>query len=192
MSPYLPADGGAVWPNKERKRHTGGYMLIGCTLKRGIFCLLFSTTLAAAGQASPKATSAVRELAGLNDELQTLAARISPSVVKIEVSGLTAVRDQRSPAVSVVARENSVGSGIVVAANGLILTNAHVVRHADVRAGDHLRPRVLNQARRADAGNARRLKARVHIPEQHITDIALIQVEANDLKALTLADSDLV
>jgi serine protease Do len=163
-------------------------MLIGCTLKRGIFCLLFSTTLAAAGQASPKATSAVRELGGLNDELQTLAARISPSVVKIEVSGLTAVHDQSSPAVSLVARENSVGSGIVVAANGLILTNAHVVEHAtsiQVTIYDH-----PDQPSTVD-GNARRLKAKI-LGRDALTDIALIQVEANDLKALTLADSDLV
>ena len=163
-------------------------MLISGTLNRGILCLVFSTALAAHGQASPRATVAVRELAGLNEELQSLAARISPSVVKIEVSGLGAVHDQSSPAVSLVARESSIGSGIVVAANGLILTNAHVVENAtsvQVTVYDH-----PDQSSSLN-GNARRLKAKI-LGRDALTDIALIQVEADDLKALTLADSDQV
>lgn len=163
-------------------------MLIGSTLKRGILCVAFCMTLAGRGQQPARAPSAVRELAGLNDELQALAARISPSVVKIEVNGLTEVHDQGSPAVSLVAREKSIGSGIVVATDGLILTNAHVVEHAtsvQVTIYDHPdQPSSL-------AGNARRLKAKI-LGRDALTDIALIQVEANDLKALTLADSDLV
>ena len=163
-------------------------MLIGCALKRGIFCVAFCTTLAAPGQPSPQARSAVQELSGLNEELQALAARISPSVVKIEVSGLTAVHDQSSPAVPLVAREKSIGSGIVVAADGLILTNAHVVEHTtsvQVTIYDHPdQPSSL-------AGNARRLTAKI-LGRDTLTDIALLQVDARDLKALTLADSDLV
>jgi serine protease Do len=167
-------------------------MLIGCTLKRGIFCLVFGTTLAASGQAPSKAVSAstpaVRELSGLNDELEALAARISPSVVKIEVSGLAAVHDQSSPSVSLVARESSIGSGIVVTTNGLILTNAHVVEHAtSVQVTVYGHPDQPSTV----AGNARRLKAKI-LGRDALTDIALLQVEANDLKPLTLADSDLV
>ena len=51
------------------------------------------------------------------------------------------MHDESSPAVSLVARENSRGSGIVAAANGFILTSAHVVEHAtSVQATIYERP----------------------------------------------------
>lgn len=50
----------------------------------------------------------------LNDELQGLAARIAPSVVKIEVSGLNAVSDLATPNASFITKESSVGSGIAL------------------------------------------------------------------------------
>jgi serine protease Do len=167
-------------------------LMFECNLSIGFVCLVFSLTLVTLGQVPRTATtasgSAVRELAGLNDELQTLAARISPSVVKIEVSGLTSVHDPNSPTVSLVARESSIGSGIIVSSDGLILTNAHVVEHAtsvQVTVYDHPdQPSAL-------AGNAHRFKAKV-LGRDVSTDIALIQIEARNLKPLTLADSDLV
>ena len=163
-----------------------------CNLGIGFVCLVFTTALATFGEAPQTATtasgSAVRELSGLNDELQTLAARISPSVVKIEVSGLTAVHDLNSPTVSLVARESSIGSGIIVSSDGLILTNAHVVEHAtsvQVTVYDH------PDQPSAREENTRRFKAKI-LGRDELTDIALIQVEAQNLKPLTLADSDLV
>jgi serine protease Do len=158
----------------------------------GIVCLVFSTTLAAFGQGPQGATVAavagVRELSNLNNELQTLAARIGLSVVKIEVTGLTSVHDPNSPAVSLVARESSIGSGIIVSSDGLILTNAHVVEHAtsvQVTVYDHPdQPSGM-------VGNIRRFKATI-LGRDAVTDIALIRIDAKNLQALTLADSDLV
>ena len=83
--------------SREKRSQSGGHIVFDCNLRIGFVCLVFTTTLASFGEAPQTATTAsvspVRELSGLNDELQTLAARISPSVVKIEVSGLTAVHD---------------------------------------------------------------------------------------------------
>jgi serine protease Do len=151
--------------------------------------LLLPAARAQEGSApSHTASSTLRQLSGLNDELQRLAARIAPSVVKIEVSGLTAVSDPATPNASFITKESSVGSGIIVDPTGLILTNAHVVAHSTsvlVTIYDHpnepgSRPEDVH-----------RLKAKV-LGLDALTDIALVKVDAKGLRALKLANSDLV
>jgi len=137
---------------------------------------------------SPTSTNTLRQLTGLNEELQSLAARIAPSVVKIEVSGLTAVSDPATPNASFITKESSVGSGIIVDPSGLILTNAHVVAHSTsvlVTIYDH-----PNESG-SHPEDVHRLKAQV-LGLDALTDIALVKVDAKGLRDLKLADSDLV
>ena len=72
-------------------------------------------------------------------------------------------------------REQGIGSGVIVSKNGYILTNNHVVEGADV----------LN----VTLPDEREFTARV-IGTDPQTDVAVIKVDAEDLPALTLADSD--
>ncbi len=72
-------------------------------------------------------------------------------------------------------REQGIGSGVIVSSNGYILTNNHVVEGADV----------LN----VTLPDEREFTARV-IGTDPQTDVAVIKVDAQDLPALTLADSD--
>ncbi len=72
-------------------------------------------------------------------------------------------------------REEGLGSGVVVSADGYILTNNHVVEGADE----------LEVA----LPDERKFKAKV-IGTDPKTDIAVIKIEANDLPTVTLADSD--
>jgi Do/DeqQ family serine protease len=72
-------------------------------------------------------------------------------------------------------RLDGLGSGVIISSNGYILTNNHVVAEADeleVRLNDD-----------------RKLSARV-VGTDPKTDIAVIKVDAADLPAATLADSD--
>lgn len=71
--------------------------------------------------------------------------------------------------------EEGTGSGVVIDANGVILTNAHVVDRAD-RVTVYLR-------------DGRSFEGRV-LGTDTLTDIAVIQVEANDLPVAELGDSD--
>jgi len=72
-------------------------------------------------------------------------------------------------------REEGLGSGVVVSADGYILTNNHVVEGAD-----ELEVQLPDE---------RKFKAKV-IGTDPKTDIAVIKIEAADLPTITLADSD--
>lgn len=71
--------------------------------------------------------------------------------------------------------ENSLGSGVIVSAQGLILTNNHVIATADV----------IEVA----LPDGKKMTATV-VGTDPDTDLALIKVDANNLPAITLANSD--
>jgi len=75
-------------------------------------------------------------------------------------------------------REQSLGSGVIVSPDGYILTANHVVEDAD-------------EIKVAVADNKKEYTARV-IGKDRATDVAVLKIEAKDLPAVTLADSDLL
>jgi serine protease Do len=139
---------------------------------------------------APKAAPApVRHgLLALDDDLQTLAERVGPAVVTIEVSGLTTVQDPNMRQTTYITKEQGVGSGIVVDPSGYILTNAHVVEHATSVSV------LVFRHRNQQAGaleHAERFTAKI-LGRDALTDLALLKVEADGLPSLKLADSDKV
>jgi len=154
------------------------------TLVAGSVVAVLSWTATAAAQApaaantdSSVASSAdARKIAGA---LSAVAAKVSPSVVQIDV----AVRDENSGVVrwykGVPSFEASVkrglGSGVILAGDGHILTNNHVIDGAlaiNVRLQD-----------------GRMLPATL-IGRDPGTDLALIKVQATGLQPAQFADSD--
>jgi serine protease Do len=73
-------------------------------------------------------------------------------------------------------REQSLGSGVIVSSDGYILTNNHVVENAD-------------EIKVALADNVTTYSAKL-VGADPQTDIAVIKVEAKDLPAIIVADSD--
>ena len=73
-------------------------------------------------------------------------------------------------------REQSLGSGVIVSPNGYILTANHVVADAD-------------EVKVSLADNKRAYTARI-IGKDEATDVAVLKIDATDLPAVTLADSD--
>ena len=105
-----------------------------------------------------------------------LAAKVSPSVVQIQVTGYRPAGPASQCEPAVVARQSAIGSGVIVDPAGYILTNHHVVHGAQ-------RVQVLLPG---SAGDGRRLfEAKVVGVEPDI-DLALLKIDAVGLPALAL------
>ncbi len=63
-------------------------------------------------------------------EIRSLSRRVSPAVVQISVSGYGPLDQSTGHSVSLFGRQESIGSGVIVDADGYIVTNAHVVSGA--------------------------------------------------------------
>jgi len=132
----------------------------------------------------------VPALTDLSRSLQDLAARVSPGVVQIFVTGFAPPDEEDRATTGEPQLERSSGSGVIVDADGYIVTNTHVVENAT-----RVEVELPSEAAASPAGRSilkrrgRIVGARV-IAIDHETDIAVIKVEATGLPALTFGDSD--
>jgi serine protease Do len=126
---------------------------------------------------SPAASA--ETLAQFNDALESLAAKVSPAVVQILVTGYGPLHDENRTQTALIVRQHAVGSGVIVDSSGYIMTNAHVVEGAQrIRValplpGDSSRP--------VPVGKRRILEARL-VGVHKDTDLALLKIEDKDDK----------
>ncbi|HEV7500035.1 MAG TPA: trypsin-like peptidase domain-containing protein [Vicinamibacteria bacterium] len=140
--------------------------------------------------AAPSGPAAVTPPAVAGPDFSAIARRATPAVVNI--SALQVYRAERSPFASdpffreffgqdfpglrmpLEERKTSLGSGVVVAADGLIVTNNHVIEHANqiaITTSDH-----------------RRFRGRL-VGTDPVTDIAVVRIDARGLSSLPWGDS---
>ncbi len=128
----------------------------------------------------------------LNAAVQNLSTRVSGSVVQVRVTGYGPLQEQGAGNTdAVIGPQRSIGSGVVIDADGYILTNAHVVAGAKrVQAVLHTAGAAGGiGALSADVG--RTVNAKVVGVAQEL-DLALLKVEATGLTPLPLADYNAV
>jgi len=132
-----------------------------------------------AGESQPQGV-----LAQLNAALEGLAAKVSPAVVQILVTGYGPLREEDRSQTALIVRQHAVGSGVIVDPNGYIMTNAHVVEGAQrirvalpLPTGDSAGP--------IPVGKRRIVEARL-LGQHKESDLALLKIEDSGLPSLSL------
>jgi serine protease Do len=150
-----------------------------------LFAIVFSAVLTAGEIPSRTALSA----RGLNEALVGVAETVTPAVAMVTTEAYQQVA--YNPAgVSSFGLRRFGGSGVIVSADGYIVTNAHVVAGAR-------RIQVQLSPNGAPAGGSIVRPAGRVLPARLVgldaeTDLALLKVDAEGLRFLELADSDIV
>jgi serine protease Do len=153
-------------------------------------CVLLLCLLPAAAAAGQGAAARVPPLSDLSRSLQDLAAKVSPSVVQVFVTGYAAPDEEDQGATGEPHLERSNGSGVIVDADGYIVTNAHVVENAT-----RIEVELPFEATGGAPGRSI-LKRRGRVVGAQVvaidreTDLAVVKVEARGLTALAFGDSD--
>jgi serine protease Do len=120
----------------------------------------------------------------LNSALESLAAKVSPAVVQILVTGYGPLREEDRSQTAYIVRQKAVGSGVIVDSSGYIMTNAHVVEGAQ-RIRIALPLPMGDSAGQVPIGKRRILEARL-VGQHKDTDLALLKIEETDLPTLPL------
>jgi serine protease Do len=132
---------------------------------------------------SPDDSASRQTLAQFNDALEDLAAKVSPAVVQILVTGYGPLHEESRSETALIVRQHAVGSGVIVDPAGYIMTNAHVVEGAQrIRVALPL-PGDIGRA--VPVGKRRVLEAKL-VGVHKETDLALLKIEEKDLPTLVL------
>ena len=142
------------------------------------------TQTAKPASAEVKSTEAPEVLLQLNNALEGLAAKVSPAVVQILVTGFGQAREEDRSQTAFIVRQNAVGSGVIVDPNGYIITNAHVVEGAQ-RIRVALPLPMGDSSGQVPIGKRRILEAKL-IGQHKETDLALLKIDDTDLPTLPL------
>jgi serine protease Do len=150
--------------------------------------------LPTAGAAEPKASAqssrspsqAARQpgdvLHQLNSDLESLAAKVSPAVVQILVTGYGPLKEEDKSQTALIVRQRAVGSGVIVDPDGYIMTNAHVVEGAQ-RIRVALPLPMGESAGPVPVGKRLILEAKL-LGLHKETDLALLKIDETNLPTL--------
>lgn len=122
----------------------------------------------------------------LNESVDSLIKKVSPSVVQVLVTGYGPIEQERGSTAVVIGRQRAIGSGFVIDSDGYIITNAHVVAGAQ-------RVQVVLPAEANDGSEESILAARTNIVPARVLglardiDLALLKVDNVKLHALRVA-----
>jgi serine protease Do len=138
--------------------------------------------VAAAGSAS---------LRGLSDSLEALSSRVNRAVVQVFSTGYALADEEQETArttAGLITKQRSSGSGVVVSADGYIVTNNHVVRNAR-----RVRVQLVGSSDGAGTRQSGKiLEARV-VGTDREADLAVLKVDSpTQLPVLKFSDSDML
>ncbi len=127
-------------------------------------------------------------LRNLNQSVDALIKKVSPSVVQILVTGYGPLEEgNRGNTTTIIGPQRAIGSGFVIDESGYIVTNAHVVNGAQRVEVVLPNPSTESSLQAALSTRTRIVLARI-IGVSKELDLAVIKVDAGKLPALPLAD----
>jgi serine protease Do len=158
-----------------------------------VFCLVVLIASSPLAAQSSKASTSVQSkhpildnsfdpLEQMSTSPQLLSKRVSPSAVQIFSAGYKPDSDREHRNTDLLSRGQTSGSGIIIASDGWIVTNAHVVP-----GGRRIRIQLSHEAALSGARHAL-FDAKLVVADRD-TDLALLKIEATDLPTLALSDS---
>src|SRR5258708_39836258 len=121
-----------------------------------------------------------QSIADFSRSVRALTQKVSPAVVQVLVSGYGASAEGEGQEVSLLSRQRSSGSGVIVDSTGYIVTNAHVVRGAG-------KVRVLMASMKGPDSDAP-VDAKI-VGIDRGTDLALLKVDRTGLPTLPFGAS---
>ena len=151
--------------------------------------LLAACWWAAAQTPAPRTTQLASSdsLHDLSSKLEDLSRRVSQSLVQIFSSGyVLSGESENGTNAAVITRQRATGSGVILSADGYIVTNAHVVSNAHrVR----VRLAVEMPGHSAMQPSGKMLDARI-VGVDRDSDLAVLKIDRTGLAYLELGDSD--
>lgn len=155
---------------------------------RSTFITLLLSATVGLSPLAPTAFAQTASLTSFSRDLQALVEKVGPSVVQINVSGY-ALSDPSgaTPSDTLIERQRSTASGVIVDSSGFIVTNFHVVSSAR---------RIQVVLPPANSGKGSIVRPRGQTIEAQVvgvdeeTDLAILKVEATGLPVATFGDSD--
>ena len=121
-----------------------------------------------------------QSIADFSRSVRTLTQKVSPAVVQVLVSGYGASSEGEGQEVSLLSRQRSSASGVIVDSGGYIITNAHVIRGA-------VNVRVLMASIKTPDSDAP-VDAKV-VGVDRGTDLALLKVDRTALPTLPFGET---
>ena len=157
--------------------------------------LIASAPLAAqSGKPSPPAPgkrsvldSSFDPLQQVSTALQMLSKQVRPSVVQIFSTGYAPDNEREHRNTEMLSRGLTSGSGFIIASDGWIVTNAHVVQGAR-RIRVQINPDAVLSAPRNGISRHVLFDATLEVADRE-TDLALLKIDASGLPTLELSDS---
>jgi serine protease Do len=155
---------------------------------RALAPTLLASVLAAQSLAA-QAPRTPQTLDSLSAAFEDLSRRVSPSIVQVVVTGYGAMDEEAPSADALLGLRRTGGSGVILDANGYIVTNSHVIEGAR---------RVQVLVPRPPAGTLSILRPRAQAVDATIvgvddeTDLAVLKIDETGLPSLALADSDML
>jgi serine protease Do len=123
-----------------------------------------------------------------SESVQQLSSTVTKSVVQVLTIGFGLSTDENKDDTGYLEAQRGIGAGVVLSSDGYIVTNAHVIEGA---RQIHIRLQGLDQQNPNKTKVAVRgaMEAKL-VGVDRLTDLAVLKIDASDLPALQLADSN--